>query len=403
MKRAFRSAVVAGLSALGLLAAAVSPAQASTGFDRCPAGRFCLFDNADGSGAMATYSGSMATLGAYDNWAASMRNRTGLHACLFTERYHVYDDSVYQGVFYAKAEYSGDIDLTPFHDENVGMANNVSSFRLSPTRHECGNGNKYMDWNSDSWGRTEPQPFGDFNRDGITDLIFRTFDGALYFQRGDATATRIGVGWNSMNVLQRHGDRDGDGAEDLVTRDGNGVLWMYPGNGTGGLKARVQIGVGWSTLRNVTAMGDFNGDGRRGDVVTNDSSGRLWLFAGRANGTLEPRKQIGTSGWQGMTALVGAGDMNSDGKNDLVARDGSGRLWLYPGKGTGGMGARKQIGSGWGRFERILALGDANRDGRYGDLYGKDAPVMDLYVNNGWGSLSQYTASYDWDPRETPF
>ncbi|MEU8529943.1 MULTISPECIES: FG-GAP-like repeat-containing protein [Streptomyces] len=402
MKRVFRRAVVAGLSALGLLTATVSPAQAATGYDRCPAGRFCLFDNADGTGAMATYSGSMATLGAYDNWAAGMRNRTGLHACVYSQPNHAYTDSVHHVVLQTGTS-SEAVDLTPYQDANSRLANNVSSFRLARTSHECMSGAAYMVWYSPSWGRQGVQPLGDFNRDGATDLLFRTVAGALYFQRGDGTATRIGVGWNSMNVLQRHGDRDGDGAEDIVTRDGNGVLWMYPGNGMGGLKPRVQIGVGWSTLRNITTMGDFNGDGRRGDVVTNDSSGRLWLFAGRANGTLEPRKQIGSSGWQGMTALVGAGDVNSDGKNDLVARDGSGNLWLYPGKGTGGVGARKQIGSGWKRFERIIGLGDVNGDGRYGDLYGKDAPLLTLYRNNGWGSLAEEGLDYDWDDRETAF
>ena len=35
--------------------------------------------------------------------------------------------------------------------------------------------------------------------------------------------------------------------------------------------------------------------------------------------------------------------MTDDNRNDLVARDSAGTFWLYPGNGTGGFGARKQL------------------------------------------------------------
>ncbi len=34
-----------------------------------------------------------------------------------------------------------------------------------------------------------------------------------------------------------------------------------------------------------------------------------------------------------MSSIVAPGDFNADGKVDLVARDSSGQLWLYPGNG----------------------------------------------------------------------
>ncbi|WP_411757679.1 FG-GAP repeat domain-containing protein [Streptomyces venezuelae] len=37
---------------------------------------------------------------------------------------------------------------------------------------------------------------------------------------------------------------------------------------------------------------------------------------------------------------VGAGDVNGDGKQDLVSLDTSNRLWLNAGKGTGGFANR---------------------------------------------------------------
>ena len=63
-------------------------------------------------------------------------------------------------------------------------------------------------------------------------------------------------------------------------------------------------------------------------------------------------------GWNGMTAIVGAGDFNGDGHPDLVARDGTGRLWLFPGNGTGGFLATRLIGSGWSAMSAIIATAD---------------------------------------------
>ena len=48
-----------------------------------------------------------------------------------------------------------------------------------------------------------------------------------------------------------------------------------------------------------------------------------------------------------MTALVTVGNWDRAAGNDLIARDGSGALWLYPGNNAGGFGAPRQIGNGW--------------------------------------------------------
>jgi hypothetical protein len=90
---------------------------------------------------------------------------------------------------------------------------------------------------------------------------------------------------------------------------------------------------------------DFNTDGKS-DVLARDSSGALWLYPGNGTGGWLSRSVVG-SGWNVMTAILSPGDFNGDGTADVLARDSSGNLWLYPGNGSGGWLSRRLVGSGW--------------------------------------------------------
>ncbi|MFP3599703.1 FG-GAP repeat domain-containing protein, partial [Chryseobacterium sp. SIMBA_029] len=89
------------------------------------------------------------------------------------------------------------------------------------------------------------------------------------------------------------------------------------------------MGTGWNTLNLIVPTKDFNGDGRS-DILARDTSGVLWLYPGNGAGGLQTRVQAGT-GWTAMTMVVAPGDFNGDGKSDLLARDSSGGLRLYAG------------------------------------------------------------------------
>ncbi|WP_435060030.1 FG-GAP repeat domain-containing protein [Streptomyces sp. bgisy060] len=67
---------------------------------------------------------------------------------------------------------------------------------------------------------------------------------------------------------------------------------------------------------------------------------------------------------------------------DLVARDESGVLWLYEGKGDGTYAPRVRIGGGWGVFTHLVGIGDADRDGR-ADLYAVGASGARFYAGTG--------------------
>jgi hypothetical protein len=130
----------------------------------------------------------------------------------------------------------------------------------------------------------------------------------------------------------------------------------------------------------VTRLSDFNKDGRT-DLVARDGAGLLWLYPGNGAGGFGTRRQMGTV-WNTMTALLTPGDVTGEGIADILARDTAGRLWLYPGNGAGGFGTRRQIGSGWNIMNAITNAANMNTAGG-----------PDVLARDGTGRLWLYPLS----------
>ncbi|MFD5934041.1 FG-GAP repeat domain-containing protein [Streptomyces sp. NPDC060333] len=143
------------------------------------------------------------------------------------------------------------------------------------------------------------------------------------------------------------------------------------------------VGTAWNIYTTVLSPGNLGG-GQEADLIGLDKSGDLWGYPGYADGALGERTRIG-GGWGQYTQLAGQGDLTGDGKADIVARDRSGVLWLY--KGTGDhkapFAARTQVGGGWNTYDRLLSVGDLDADGR-ADLIARK-PNGDLYRYSGTG------------------
>lgn len=146
----------------------------------------------------------------------------------------------------------------------------------------------------------------------------------------------------------------------------------------------------------VVKNNDFNGDGNS-DVLSVDTAGRLWLYPG--NGTGGWKSRIGYSyGWDAMTAILAPGDWDGDGHADLMSVDGSGYLRLYSSDGKGGWLSWKRFGSGWNTMTSVFGPGDFNGDGHMDLLARQNTGQLWLYPGDGKGGwLPRVGYGYGWN------
>jgi hypothetical protein len=104
-------------------------------------------------------------------------------------------------------------------------------------------------------GMSSFEATGDFDLNGTSDFIVRRTDGAMLLYRGnghggfDGAGQVIGSGWNIFTSITGVGDWDSDGVPDLLARKSDGTMWFYAGTGDGHFFAGTKVGTGWGSFR----------------------------------------------------------------------------------------------------------------------------------------------------------
>jgi hypothetical protein len=177
-------------------------------------------------------------------------------------------------------------------------------------------------------------------------------------------------------------DFNADGVGDLFSA-ATGTLTVWNGKGANTFGPATAVGGGWAAFSRPIA-GDVNGDGRSDLLAVKKDSNTLHVWNGKGGNTFGPPTELGP-GWEPYAgSLMSLGDVNGDGRADLGAVHAeTGVLTVWNGKGANAFGPADPIGGGWAAFSRPIA-GDVNDDG-IGDLLAVKKDSNTLHVWNGKG------------------
>ena len=258
---------------------------------------------------------------------------------------------------------------------------------------------------------------GDFNGDGLLDIVGTTPDNLGTGYSIDASATAmLGDGNGNFKAAAAAdlgkttpvtpvevGDFNGDGVLDVAvgvspTASGlpatNIMILLGKGDGTFSVGQSLATGGDFSSF----VVADFNADGIPDLAVLNNASDLVTIFQGNGDGTFTASSAAPSPTGVYPLAMV-AGDFNKDGIPDLAITSGSananGILTILLGKGDGSFTA------GWstttGVYPSCITVGDFNGDGNLdlaiGNGNGTVAGTVTIVLGNGDGTFSQTAES----------
>jgi uncharacterized repeat protein (TIGR01451 family) len=222
----------------------------------------------------------------------------------------------------------------------------------------------------------------DFNRDGRLDVVSAggtTVSVFLQNASGTLDAPRNYVLANTGIADLEVGDLNNDGRLDIVVmstgffqyRD----LAVLLQDAAGGFAAPAYYDLPVTDNASGIGVGDVNGDGRADIVVTDDTAMQIFVFAQNAGGTFDPPVAYNSGELGSRPMAVDVADMNQDGRADVVVLGQYGNIYVHLQNPDGTLAPAKLHGIGIATSNNdphSLAVGDVDGDGKPDVVVAKD-------------------------------